>query len=167
MRLLRVSMLGIKAPAIEDFYSKKADKRCFCINHGHRGALNRQWEVRLKVLSKIKVPETGHFHLVETEKKDSKGNDIYCLRPTEKEDGKYLIFLSAVPGFDGNVSVTSTGNIKYLKTCGRNNRSIYPVAVVSGPCQILVERTGDLKGTPWKWAAIYNGESWGLWKFED
>jgi hypothetical protein len=155
-------MLGISPPKIEDFFSKKASKRCLCINHGHVGALNRSWEVRLKVLSKTKVPAGGNFHLVETKKHDSKGNEIFCLRPTEKEDERFLIFLSAVPGFDGEVKVTSSGSIKYLKTCGRNNRSVYPVAIVSGPCEIMVERTGELRGTPGRWSAVYNGESWGL-----
>lgn len=129
--------------------------------------MNRQWEVRYKVLSKVQVPDTGNFHLVSTDKKDSKGNDIYCLRPTEKDDGKYLIFLSAVPGAGGNVTITSKGSIKYLNSIGRNNTSIYRVAIVSGPCEIVVERTGDLKGTPRAWRTVYDGTNWWYYKWQE
>ena len=173
MKVVNISKFGIDKRIAKKEKATNG-KFFYMLTHGEEG--RGRWQVRFPLGAKdypcyensaitLDISQED-FKLININKKDKKGNDLYILGKGY-DDGSFLVMWNLNPGFRGGASYKLEGQAVLIAEAeeaqgdaGRMGGAVCPIVLVSGPCKLKWKRTGRLYGDPSDWVCEFDGKVW-------
>ena len=164
MKVIDISIIGIKDAVVGTLRSKQSKLKYYAITHGKSGP--GCWKVKIPIphtqlhVNKSKLDLSNlNFELVDLKKKDAGGQGRYLISISRNVSEDFLVLLHPSPARGGVTEYSISGKARVLCE-GYDTDNRYLAIHVTGKCEISFVRSGLLMGTPKRVVVAFDGKKW-------